>query len=73
MPDTTQRMLTTQLRELEEDGIIDRCVYTQVPPKIEYSILEKGATLKPIIDAMWHWPRFSTQTYDCNKTVTSTW
>jgi DNA-binding HxlR family transcriptional regulator len=55
MPDTTQRMLTMQLRELEEDGIIDRKVYSQVPPKVEYSISEKGESLKPIIDAMWHW------------------
>src|ERR1700748_3426488 len=57
LPDTTQRMLTTQLRELEEDGIIERKVYSQVPPKVEYSISAKGESLKPIIDAMWHWGR----------------
>ncbi len=55
MPDTTQRMLTMQLRELEEDGVIARKVYQQVPPKVEYSISAKGESLKPIIDAMWHW------------------
>ncbi len=57
MPDTTQRMLTMQLRELEEDGIIVRKVYSQVPPKVEYSISAKGESLKLIIDAMWHWGR----------------
>jgi DNA-binding HxlR family transcriptional regulator len=55
LPETTQRMLTMQLRELEEDGIIERKVYPQVPPKVEYSISVKGESLKPIIDAMWHW------------------
>jgi DNA-binding HxlR family transcriptional regulator len=57
LPDTTQRMLTTQLRELEEDGVIERKVYHQVPPKVEYSIAPKGESLKPIIDCMWHWGR----------------
>src|ERR1700761_2726386 len=57
LPETTQRMLTMQLRELEQDGIIERKVYSQVPPKVEYSISKKGESLKPIIDAMWHWGR----------------
>jgi DNA-binding HxlR family transcriptional regulator len=48
-------MLTTQLRELEEDGVIERKVYAQVPPKVEYSISKRGQALKPIIDAMWDW------------------
>src|SRR6516225_4020078 len=55
IPDTTQRMLTTQLRELEEDGVIERKVYAQVPPKVEYSISKRGRALKPVIDAMWDW------------------
>ena len=55
IPDTTQRMLTTQLRELEEDGVIERKVYAQVPPKVEYSISKRGQALKPLIDAMWAW------------------
>jgi DNA-binding HxlR family transcriptional regulator len=63
LPDTTQRMLTMQLRELEEDGIIERKVYPQVPPKVEYSISPQGESLKPIIDSMWHWgPRLPQQT-----------
>ncbi len=55
LPDTTQRMLTNQLRELEEDGVIDRKIHPQVPPKVEYSISEKGQALKPVIEAMWKW------------------
>ena len=57
LPDTTQRMLTTQLRELEEDGVIERKVYAEVPPKVEYSISPQGESLKPIIDALWSWGR----------------
>src|SRR6266850_965878 len=55
VPGATQRMLTLQLRELEEDGVIDRKVYRVVPPRVEYSISKRGESLKPIIDAMWHW------------------
>lgn len=55
MPEVTQRMLTMQLRELEQDGVIERKVYPVVPPRVEYSVSESGQTLKPIIDAMWTW------------------
>jgi DNA-binding HxlR family transcriptional regulator len=55
VPGATQRILTLQLRELEEDGIVERKVYAVVPPKVEYSLSKRGETLKPIIDAMWHW------------------
>ena len=51
----TQKMLTQQLREMEEDGIIHREVYLQVPPKVEYSLTPLGESLKPIIDAMHEW------------------
>lgn len=51
----TQKMLTQQLRELEEEGIIHREVYLQVPPKVEYSLTETGKTLQPILDAMHEW------------------
>lgn len=45
-------MLSTQLKELEEDGIIIRKEYPQVPPKVEYSLSEKGISFIPIINAM---------------------
>ena len=51
----TPKMLTNQLRELEEEGLINREVYPQVPPKVEYSITEYGMTLKPILEAMHEW------------------
>lgn len=55
LPNITQRMLTNQLRELENDGIIDRKVYEQVPPRVEYSISEYGSSLKPILLNMYRW------------------
>ena len=51
----TQRMLTLQLRELEQAGIVHREVYPQVPPKVEYSLTEFGLTLMPVIQAMHRW------------------
>jgi len=51
----TQKMLTQQLRELEEDGIVQRKVYPEVPPKVEYSLTEKGHNLQPILQVMHEW------------------
>jgi DNA-binding HxlR family transcriptional regulator len=54
-PRITQRMLTKQLRQLEEDGLVSRKVYTQVPPKVEYSLTEMGRSLMPILDQLCEW------------------
>lgn len=51
----TQKMLTQQLRQLEADGLINRKVYPEVPPKVEYSLTEFGESLKPILEAMNKW------------------
>ena len=51
----TQRSLTKQLRELEADGIVSRKVYPVIPPKVEYSLTEKGKTLKSVIVALGDW------------------
>lgn len=51
----TPKMLTTQLRELEEEGLVSRVVFPQIPPKVEYSMTEYGMTLKPILEAMHEW------------------
>ncbi|KXV16734.1 transcriptional regulator [Acetobacter malorum] len=55
LPNITQRMLTTQLRELEHDGFVLRTVYPEVPPKVEYSLTERGRTLEPVIMALKKW------------------
>lgn len=55
IPGITQKMLTNQLRELEEEDIIERKVYPQVPPKVEYTITPYGQSLRPILDAMHEW------------------
>ena len=51
----SKKMLTGQLRELERDGIIERKVFAEIPPRVEYSITEKGLTLRPIILSMREW------------------
>ena len=51
----TQKVLTAQLREMEESGLLTRKVYAEVPPRVEYTLTELGYSLKPILDAMWKW------------------
>lgn len=55
MPNITQKMLTQQLRELEEDGVINRIVYNQVPPKVEYELSEYGGSLEGILNSLCTW------------------
>ena len=57
MPGITQHMLTKQLRELEADGIINRKVFPEVPPKVEYSVTEIGESLREIVMLMREWGR----------------
>ena len=55
IPGATQQMLTMQLRELEQAGILHRQVYAQVPPKVEYSLTELGRSLEPVLYQMAAW------------------
>lgn len=55
IPDISERMLTQQLRELEDDGIVHRKVYPVAPPKVEYSLTAYGRTLRPITELMCKW------------------
>ena len=51
----SQKVLTAQLRDMEENGLVNRKVYAEVPPRVEYSFTELGLSLKPILDAMLNW------------------
>ena len=51
----TQKVLTAQLRQMEESGLLTRTVYAEVPPRVEYTLTELGYSLKPILDAMLVW------------------
>lgn len=53
--DISKQMLTTQLRELENDGVIKRKIYAEIPPRVEYFLTDKGKSLLPIINMMKHW------------------
>ncbi|MDX1939595.1 MAG: helix-turn-helix domain-containing protein [Saprospiraceae bacterium] len=55
LPNITKKMLTSQLRELEADGILHREVFPVVPPRVDYSLTEKGMTLRPLLEMMCHW------------------
>ena len=51
----SQKVLTAQLRAMEESGLVHRQVYAEVPPRVEYSLTDLGRSLKPILDSMWAW------------------
>lgn len=51
----SQKVLTAQLRQMEQSGLLTRTVYPEVPPRVEYSLTELGYSLKPILDAMFTW------------------
>lgn len=55
IPDISQKMLTSTLRHLEDDGIISREVFTEVPPRVEYRLSERGKSLMPHLDALISW------------------
>lgn len=55
MPAISYRTLTLQLRQLEEDGIVERVAYPEVPPRVEYSLTPLGITMIPIIEALYDW------------------
>ena len=51
----SQKVLTAQLRDMEQNGLINRKVYAEVPPRVEYSLTELGMSLKSVLDALWNW------------------
>ena len=51
----SQKVLTSNLRAMEDAGLVHREVFAEVPPRVEYSLTPLGATLKPVLDALWAW------------------
>ncbi|MDC7286457.1 helix-turn-helix transcriptional regulator [Blautia schinkii] len=60
----SQKVLTAQLRAMEDSGLLTRTVFAEVPPRVEYSLTELGKSLKPILDAMWNWGEGYKKTYN---------
>ena len=58
----SKQTLTNQLRELESDGIIERIIFPEIPPRVEYNITDYGKSLLPIIDSMYKWGRENMKT-----------
>lgn len=63
----SQKVLTSQLRDMEECGLVNRKVYAEVPPRVEYSLTPLGQSLKPILDVMWNWGEEYKATVNQNK------
>ena len=55
MPDISQKMLATTLRTLEEDGLLSRTIYPEIPPRVEYALTARARSLKPALDALLEW------------------
>lgn len=55
IPEISSKMLTQQLRKMEKDGMVRRKIYAEVPPRVEYSLTEKGKSLKPILQSVIKW------------------
>lgn len=57
IPGITEKMLSMQLRQLEKDGIVDRKIYAEVPPRVEYSLTEMGKNMLPMLEKIGEWGR----------------
>lgn len=69
IPNATQRMITLQLRELEADGLINRYVYAEVPPKVEYELTSFGESLAPVLQTLHQWgERYQRERYGIEPT-----
>ena len=61
IPGITEKMLSLQLRQLEKDGIINRTVFAEVPPRVEYCLTQQGKTLLPILEELGKWGRWKSK------------
>lgn len=64
----SQKVLTANLRSMEEDGLVSRTVYPEVPPRVEYTLTETGCSLKPVLDSLWNWGEQYKQTLNSKNT-----
>jgi DNA-binding HxlR family transcriptional regulator len=69
LPQISQKMLIQQLRGLEEDGIVSRTLYPQVPPKVEYCLTEVGKDLRPVFVALLDWAELQRSTISIEEPV----
>ncbi|WP_298203306.1 helix-turn-helix domain-containing protein [Desulfosporosinus sp.] len=69
IPNVTPKMLTQQLRELEDSGLVKRLIYTQIPPKVEYSLTQAGQSLLPILDTLCKWGQNYANDYEQSELV----
>lgn len=69
LPKITHKVLTTQIRELEEDGIVHRKVFPEVPPRVEYSLTDLGESLMPIVLMMDEWGKKNIELYPIMKNI----
>ena len=51
----SQKVLTSQLRQMEKSGLLIRTVFPEAPPRVEYTLTELGYSLKPVLDVLWNW------------------
>lgn len=63
----SQKVLTAQLRDMEEKGLLTRKVYAEVPPRVEYTLTKTGYSLKPVLDALWAWGESYKEKMDIKK------
>ena len=66
LPGISPKMLTRQLREMEEDGLVGRKMYPEIPPRVEYSLTEFGRTVIPVLEELCRWGREYMQQRCCN-------
>ena len=71
IPDISKQMLVNQLRELEEDKIIDRIIYAEIPPRVEYILTKYGKSLMPVIDVIQQWGERDLKNSRCDNLVLS--
>ncbi len=71
IPQASSKVLTQQLRELENDNVVHREVFHQIPPKVEYSLTDFGESLRPVMDALCAWGRLQLPVHKISRNFTN--